>query len=85
MNIFFLNNFKKRDIEREIPRAMQLKINNIVKIEEGGSRVLIEYNFNSHYIKSNENGQKKTYMQIRVKFSNNITSCSLIQIPFRQW
>lgn len=59
MNIFFLNNFKKRDIEREIPRAMQLKINNIVKIEGGGSRVLIEYNFNSHYIKSNENGQKK--------------------------
>lgn len=36
MNIFFLNNFKKRDIEREIPRAMQLKINNIVKIEGGG-------------------------------------------------
>lgn len=35
MNIFFPNNFKKRDIEREIPGAMQLKINNIVKIQGG--------------------------------------------------
>lgn len=46
-------------MERENPQAMELTLKYLLKLGGGGNRVLIEYKFNSHYIKSIEKGQRK--------------------------